>query len=410
LVKRKVKIASQVIEHMNINEFRQNLIKESKEMEKYVIEKRRYFHMYPETQYEEVETSAHLFKILTEIGYEVTKTAETGLIAILDSGKEGRTIALRADIDALNVAEDNDKPYRSKIPGKMHACGHDAHTAMLLTAAHIIYKYKDHLTGKVKLIFQPAEEGGGGADRIVKEGHLKDVDQIFGIHVWREKPSGVIGTRKGPFLASADQFEITIKGKGGHAASPHQTFDPTAVLVDIYNAIQKIVSREIDPLEKVVITTPQLEGSDAHNIIPTTAKLGGTFRTFSNEIRDHILKRMQEVVEGYSKAWRCEGKFEYALDGIFYPPTINHAESVEDIIEILKPFEEVQEVDLTMGGEDFAFYLNETKGAFLVLGIYNEDKGIIHPHHHPKFDVDEEILWKGTAVYSILAFYNLFKP
>ena len=395
---------------MDLTELKQNLIQESKNIEDYVIEKRRHFHMNPETGYEEVKTSAHILEELTKTGYQVIKTADTGLIAILDSGTEGRIIALRADIDALNVTEDNDKPYCSKIPGKMHACGHDAHTAMLLGAAKIIYKNKDKLTGKIKLIFQPAEEGGGGADKIVKEGHLDDVDQIFGIHVWRELPSGVIGTRKGPFLASADQFKIEIKGKGGHAASPHQTFDPTAVMVDIYNAIQKIISREIDPLDKAVISIPKLEGSDAHNIIPEKATMEGTFRTFSNEVRNHILKRMQEIVEGYSHAWRCEGKFEYAIDGIFYPPTINHADSVEDAREILKSLDEVKDVDLTMGGEDFAFYLNKTKGAFLVLGLYNEEKGIIHPHHHPKFDVDEEVLWKGTAIYSLLAFYNLFKP
>ncbi|MHA1953875.1 MAG: M20 metallopeptidase family protein [Candidatus Heimdallarchaeaceae archaeon] len=394
---------------MEIQEFKQLLIDEAKELQAYVIEKRRYFHMYPETGFEEEKTSAYIEEELKKIGYNIQKTAITGIIATLDSGKEGKTIALRADIDALNVTEDNDKPYCSKIPGKMHACGHDAHTAMLLGAAKIIFKNKDKLTGKIKLVFQPAEEGGGGAKRIVDEGHIDDVDQIFGIHVWQEGPSGVIASRKGPFLASADKFEIEIKGKGGHAASPHQTFDPTAVLVDIYNAIQKIVTREIDPLEKAVISIPMVEGSDAHNIIPTIAKMQGTFRTFNNDVREHILKRMREIVEGYSNAWRCEGKIEYEIDGIYYPPTINHADSVDDLIEILKPLDEVIEADLTMGGEDFAFYLNKTKGAFICLGLYNEEKGIIHPHHHPKFDIDEVILWKGAAIYSLLAFYDLFK-
>ena len=406
----KVEISTKFKELMDNEEFKQILIRESKNMEEYVIARRRQFHMYPETGFEEFKTSAFLEEELKKIGYDVIKTAGTGLIAIIDSGKEGKTIALRADMDALNVTEDSNKPYCSKIPGKMHACGHDAHTAMLLTAAHIIYKHKDKLVGKLKLIFQPAEEGGGGAKKIVDEGYIDDVDQIFGIHVWREIKTGTIATRKGPFLASSDQFKIEIKGKGGHAASPHQTFDPTAVMVDIYNAIQKIVSREIDPLDKVVISIPMLEGSDAHNIIPSIAKMEGTFRTFSNEVRNHILKRMEEIVEGYSHAWRCEGIFENAIGGVFYPPTINHADSVDDIIEILKSLDEVKEVDLTMGGEDFAFYLNKTKGAFIALGLYNEEKGIIHPHHHPKFDVDEDILWKGTAIYSILAFYNLFKP
>ncbi|MBY9001588.1 MAG: amidohydrolase [Candidatus Heimdallarchaeota archaeon] len=389
-------------------DLKNSLIEESKSIEQYVIETRRHIHMYPETKYEEENTAQFIEEELHKIGYETVRTAKTGVIAVLEGDTEGKTVALRADTDALNIQEENDVPYKSKIPGKMHACGHDSHVAMLLGAAKILYKHKDKLSGKVKLIFQPAEEGGGGAAKIVEEGHLDDVDSIFGIHVWRELEAGIIGTRSGPFLASADQFRITIKGKGGHAASPQQTFDPTAVLPDIYNAIQKIVSREIDPLEKAVISIPMISGSDAHNIIPSEASMEGTFRTFSNDVRDFIIKRITEIVEGYSHAWRCEGKAEFEIDGIYYPPTINHKESVDNLKEILKPLDEVQEADLTMGGEDFAFYLNKTKGAFIALGLHNEDKGIIHPHHHPKFNVDEDSLWKGTAIYSLLGFYYVF--
>ncbi|MEE9409812.1 MAG: amidohydrolase [Candidatus Heimdallarchaeota archaeon] len=393
---------------MELEELKKVLIEEAKAVEGYVIDTRRQIHMYPETKFEEEKTATLIEEELHKIGYETIRTAKTGVIATLEGIKEGKTIALRADTDALNVHEENDIPCKSRYPGKMHACGHDAHVAMLLGAAKIIHKYKNNIEGRVKLIFQPAEEGGGGAAKIVEEGHLDDVDEIFGIHAWRELDSGVIGTRKGPFLASADEFRITITGKGGHAASPNQTFDPTSVMVDIYNAIQKIVSREIDPLEKAVITTPVMKWSDAHNIIPTDAKMEGTFRTFNNGVRDFIIQRITEIVEGYSHAWRCEGKVEFEIDGIFYPPTINHDESVDNVIEILKPLDEVIEADLTMGGEDFAFYLNKTKGAFIALGLYNEEKGIIHPHHHPKFNVDEETLWKGTAVYSMLAFYGIF--
>ncbi|MHA1829273.1 MAG: carboxypeptidase CpsA [Candidatus Heimdallarchaeaceae archaeon] len=389
---------------MEIKELVTKIIEESKNLENFIIQTRRQIHMYPETGYEEVNTAKLVQDELEKLGYEIHNAAKTGIIGILDTGKEGKTIALRADMDALNVTEENDLPYSSKVPGKMHACGHDAHVAMLLGAAKILAKYKEQLKGKIKLIFQPAEEGGGGAKKIVEEGHLKDVDEIFGIHVWRELPAGAIGTRKGPFLASSDQFIVTIRGKGGHAASPHQSIDPTAVLADIYNAIQKIRSREIDPLEKAVITTPVIKGSDAHNIIPTTAQLEGTFRTFNTEIREFIIKRIKEIVEGYSKAWRCEGTVQFEIGGIYYPPTINHEDSVEKVKRILKPLDDVQEIDLTMGGEDFAFYLLETKGAFIALGLYNEEKGITYPHHHPKFNVDEEVLWKGTAIYALLGF------
>ena len=392
---------------MNAEELQKKLIEESIIVSQYVIDTRRQIHMFPETKFEEENTASFIEEELHKIGYQTIRTAGTGVIAVLEGNEGGKSIALRADTDALDIAEDNELPYKSQIPGKMHACGHDAHIAMLLGAAKIFYKYKEHIQGKIKLIFQPAEEGGGGAKKIVEEGHIDDVDEIFGIHVWRELPSGVLGTRKGAFLASSDQFIITITGKGGHAASPEQTFDPTAVLADIYNAIQKIVSREINPLENAVISVPVIKGSDAHNVIPSTATMEGTFRTFNTEVRKLILKRIKEIVEGYSHAWRCEGKVEFEIGGIFYPPTVNHEQSVEDVIKILQPLDKVVEVNKTMGGEDFAFYLLKTKGAFIALGLHNEEKGIIHPHHHPKFNVDEEVLWKGTATYALLGFYSL---
>lgn len=366
--------------------------------------------MNPETAFEEVKTRDYVEAELAKIGFETIRTARTGVIAIYKSGKPGSVIALRADIDALNLTEENDFPYKSQIEGKMHACGHDAHTAMLLGAAKIIYRNRSQITGTVKLLFQPAEEGGGGGKLIVDEGHLDDVDRIFGIHVWRELKSGVIGTRKGGLLASADEFGITIKGKGGHAAAPHQSIDPTAVLVDIYNALQKIVTREIDPFDNVIISTPMLQASDAHNVIPSQAKIKGTFRTIDPKVREYIVKRIPEIVEGYCKAWRCEGVVDFnEEDMIPYPPLINDAETVDDVIKILKDTDfDLTTMDPSMGGEDFAFYTQKTKGAFFGLGIFNEEKGIVAPHHHPKFRVDEAILWRGTALYSILAFFSIF--
>ncbi|MHA1685371.1 MAG: M20 metallopeptidase family protein [Candidatus Heimdallarchaeaceae archaeon] len=386
----------------------QKIVEKAKNLEEKLIERRRHIHMYPETAFEEYETQKYIEEELKKAGYEPVRIAGTGVMAILEGEHPGPTIGLRADIDALNVEETNDVPYKSKNKGKMHACGHDAHTACLLTAAEILKEYKSQLHGKIKFFFQPAEEGGGGGKKIVDEGHLNDVDYIFGLHVWKDQEAGVIGTRKGPMLASADAFSITIKGKGGHAASPHQTIDPTSVLVDIYNALQKLTTREVDPLEHVVLTTPQFRGSHAFNIIPDEAKLEGTLRTFNLEVREYLLHRIREIVEGYSKAWQCEGTF--TLEGMSYPPVINDSEVVD---KALKLFEGVldpinPEIELSLGGEDFAFYLQKTKGAFITLGIENKAKGIVYPHHHSKFDVDESVLWKGAALYAILGFFGTF--
>lgn len=398
---------------MNTSNIKKGLIRESKEIDQYIIEMRRKIHMWPETGFEEEKTGSLIVSELQNMGYtDIKRIATTGVMATIEGKNEGLTVALRADIDALNLTEDNkDKSYRSKVEGKMHACGHDTHTAMLLGAAKLIIKYKDHIHGKIKLIFQPAEEGGGGGKIIVEEGHLDDVDAIFGIHIWRDEKYGLgeIATGKGGILASADEIKITIKGKGGHAAAPHECIDPTAVLVDIYNALQKIISREIDPLQHVVLTTPMFSASEAHNIIPETATLIGTYRTYDVEIRDYILKRVKEIVKGYSLAWRCESLVETLQ--IPYPPLINHDETVDDVAEILKELDIINTKMIpSMGGEDFAFYTKKTKGVFLMLGTHNEEKGIIYPHHHPKFDVDESILWKGTAIYSILGLcYSPFK-
>ncbi|MFX0122343.1 MAG: M20 family metallopeptidase [Candidatus Hodarchaeota archaeon] len=392
---------------MNSDNLKQTLINEARDLESYVIEKRRYIHMFPETSYEEEKTASFIEEELHKIGYKTQRIAKTGVLAILKGTIEGKTVALRADIDALNISEENDVPYKSQNPGKMHACGHDAHVAMLLGAAKILFKYKEQLQGTLKLIFQPAEEGGGGGKKIAKEGHVDDVDVIFGIHLWHELPAGVIGTRKGAMMASADDFTITIKGKGGHAAAPHQAIDPTAVLTDIYNALQKLISREINPFANVVLTSPMFEGSDAFNVIPPQAVLKGTFRTMDSEVRDYIIKRMKEIVEGYSKAWRCEGFVEFGIIAD-YPPVLNDPQTVDELTEILNELDTVTIMEPTMGGEDFAFYLEKTKGAFMGLGIYNEEKGITVPHHHPKFDVDESILWKGTAIHALLGFYSMF--
>jgi amidohydrolase len=392
---------------MDPRELKRKLIREAKDLESYIIKTRRRIHMDPETAFEEENTAQFIEEELNKIGYKTLRTTKTGVIASIEGLKKGRTVALRADIDALNITEENDFSYRSKNLGKMHACGHDSHTAMLLGAAKILYENKNQLQGPIKLIFQPGEEGGGGGKKIIDEGHFDDVDVVFGIHVWQDLPSGIIATREGAMLASSDRFSITIIGKGGHVATPHQTIDPTAVVSNIYDALQKVVSREINPLDPCILALPMISGSNAHNIIPSVATLRGTFRTLNPEVRNHFIRRIQEIVEGFSKAWRCDGKVEF--DPLAYPPLINNAETVAKVRDILQVLDNVNLISPSMIGEDFAFYLQKTKGVFFVLGIRNEEKGIIYPHHHPKFQIDESVLWKGTAIYSILGFYWLFE-
>ncbi len=387
---------------MKVEEF---VIKKAKELEPYIIERRRDFHMYPELKYEEERTSSIVSKELEELGYEVIKTAKTGIIGILRGKEEEKTVALRADMDALPVQEENDVPYKSKVPGKMHACGHDAHTAMLLGAAKILAEIKDKVNGTVKLIFQPGEEGGLGAKKIVEEGHLDDVDAIFGIHVWAELPSGTIGIKEGPLLASADAFKATIRGKGGHGAVPHMSIDPIVVAIDIANAYQKIISREINPLDPAVISVTKIVAGTTFNVIPETAELWGTIRAFNEEVRDFIIERMRQITEGYAKSMRCEGELKLTME--YIPPTINDKGLADFARKILKPLGEIVEPRPTLGAEDFAFYAQKIPGLFVLLGIRNEKRGIVYPHHHPKFNVDESVLWKGSAIYALLAYEYL---
>jgi amidohydrolase len=382
------------------------IIKEAHNMQSKLIEMRRYFHMHPETMYDEENTASFIENELKNIGFSPIRVAGTGITAILKGTKEGKTIGLRADMDALNITEKNDKPYISQNPGKSHMCGHDAHMACLIGAARILWNYKESLQGNIKLIFQPAEEGGAGAYKMINEGVLDGVDEIFGLHVWSPLDTGKIGIRSGAVMASSDIFEIIIKGKGGHAAFPHLSIDPSAIVPEIYNALQKIISREIDPLETAVISIPVFKGSNAHNIIPTRFTLKGTLRTLNSTIRDYIIKRMHEIVKGYAEAWRC--KAEIKLFEPSYPLVVNDAELTEQISEILVPLGPLTNIPPNMGGEDFAFYQQKVKGVFLFLGIKNMEKNIIHPHHHPEFDIDEDILWKGAAMYSLLGFKNLF--
>ncbi|ASJ17272.1 peptidase M20 [Thermococcus chitonophagus] len=374
-------------------------LKEAEKIKEEIIEWRRDFHMHPELGFEEERTSRIVEEHLREWGYRI-KRVGTGIIA--DIGEGERTIALRADMDALPIQEENDVPYKSKIPGKMHACGHDAHTAMLLGAAKIIAEHSDELKNRVRLIFQPAEEGGNGALKMIEGGALEGVNAIFGLHVWAELDSGVVGIREGPFLAGVGRFLARIIGKGGHGAAPQYTIDPIPAAADAILALQRIVAREVDPLESAVVTVGRVQGGTAFNVIPEFVELEGTFRFFTNELGEFLKSRIVEIIENTAKAHRCRAEVEADILG---PPTINNGEMAKFVRRVAEDIGlNVGEVRKTLGGEDFAFYLQKVPGAFIALGIRNEEKGIVYPHHHPKFDVDEDVLHLGTALEVALAF------
>lgn len=372
------------------------------EMKEWLIGIRREIHMYPELGFEEVKTSRLISEWLERFGLEVQKgVAGTGVIGLLRGKSQGKTVAIRADMDALPIEELNEVPYASKIKGKMHACGHDAHVTILLGVARIFSSLRDQIKGNIKWIFQPAEEGGGGGKRMVEEGVLENprVDAIFGAHVFPQIEIGKVGICKGKALASADRFIIKLIGQSGHAASPHLAKDPILAAGHLITQIHSIVSREVDPLESAVITIGKVSGGTAFNIIPDEVELLGTVRALSPEIQEKMKKRIEEVVRGVTQAFGMRYDFEYEYG---YPVLINEPEMIQLVASACAKGigeENIVEVPPSMGAEDFAFYLEKVPGAFFRLGIRNESKGVVHPYHNSRFDIDEDVLPFGVEMF-----------
>ncbi len=356
-----------------------------------VIALRRDFHMHPELGFEEHRTSGIVEDYLRDLGLDVRRMAGTGVVAELNNGGK-RRIALRADMDALPIQEENDMPYRSRIPGRMHACGHDAHTAMLLVAAKILSGMD--FEGKIRFIFQPAEEGLNGALRMVEDGAIEGVDAILGIHVWADLPSGQIAISPGPVLANVDRFLIKVIGQGGHGASPHQTRDPIVAAASIVMGLQTIVSRNVKPLESAVVTVGRISGGTAFNIIPEEVILEGTARSFDEEIHSILEERVIEISQRMAESLGCHTDVDFQR--LNYA-TVNDETLANVCREVASEFMQVVEQERNMGGEDFSEYSRRIPGLFAFLGIRNEEKGIVHPHHSPKFDVDEDALIYGVA-------------
>ncbi len=359
-----------------------------------LVERRRDFHRHPELAFEEHRTAGIVAEELNALGLEVQSgVGQTGVIGILEGKSDGPTILYRADMDALPVHEENEAEYVSQVAGKMHACGHDGHTAIALGIAKLLSNHRHDLNGRVKFVFQPAEEMGQGASSMIADGALEAPvpDRSLGIHLWNDLEVGKVSVVSGPTMSGAGLFEITITGKGGHGAMPHQTADPIVCAAQIIVALQSIVSRNVDPLDLVVVTIGQLQGGSARNIIPQTVSFSGSFRLFREESRDLIKSRMYDIATGVASAMGCRADVEFGL-GI--GPVINDdavAAQARTVFAALG--EAVKVVDQPwMASEDVGLFMERNPGAYLLVGSANHERQLDFPHHHPRFDIDEDVL------------------
>ena len=377
-----------------------NIRKEIEFIKESIISTRREIHMFPELAFNEFRTSKLVTKKLKSFGFEVeTGVGKTGVVGTLRGKNSSKTIALRADMDALPMQETSELEYKSKNDGIMHACGHDGHTAILLGAAEVLSEKKNLLNGDVKFLFQPAEEGHGGARYMIEDGAINNVDEIYGLHLWNYQKYGTIGVKSGPIMAAADIFKIKINGIGGHGAAPQGTKDAVLIASHLVQTLQTIVSRNINPIESTVVTIGTINGGYNFNIIADTVSLKGTSRAYTEENRQLVKSRLIEIIEGTEKIFGCEIDLDYE-DG--YPPTINHDIESNHLLNAAKKIvgEGAGYPYLSMGGEDFSYFLREKPGCFFFVGsspLNREPLSV--PHHCSHFDIDERALLVGSSVF-----------
>lgn len=371
-------------------------------MKDWLIEIRRTIHSRPELGFEEIETSKLVAEWLERFGIEVKRgVARTGVVGLLRGADGGATIGLRADMDALPIEEATGAPYASMIKGKMHACGHDAHVAVLLGVARFFASIRDRLKGNIKLIFQPGEEGFAGGKSMVEEGVLENpkVDAIFAAHVFPFLSTGKVGISEREAMASSDRFGIRVIGKGGHGAYPHTTRDPITAAGYIITQVQSIVSRNVNPLDSAVVSFGGIHGGKAYNVIPDEVELTGTVRALNPAVREQLKEGLDQVIRGVALSLGLDYRFEFEYG---YPVLINDPQMSKLVISACSKEVGKENVEIlrpSMGGEDFAYYLEKCPGALFRLGVRNEEKGMIHPHHNGKFDIDEDVLPFGVEMF-----------
>jgi amidohydrolase len=387
---------------MEINSLRKHIQEEGESIFPHIQAIRRELHAQPELAFEEEQTAAVVCRELEALGIPYTKgVAKTGVVGRIEGTQPGPVLALRADMDALPIQEQNDAPYCSQVPGKMHACGHDFHTSSLLGTAHILQKFKENLKGSIKLIFQPSEEKlPGGASVMIQEGVLRNpaVQSILGQHVMPQLDCGKVGIRSGMYMASTDEIYLTISGKGGHGALPHLTVDPVMITAQALVSLQQVVSRSADPRIPSVLTFGKVQANGATNIIPELVYLEGTFRTYDEKWRAEAHRLIRRTAEGIAEALGGKANLEIRRG---YPVLFNNPDLSGKVRKDIADYvgeEQVVDLDLWTAAEDFAWYTQEIPGCFYRIGTRNESRGIIHGLHTPQFDVDENALKISTGL------------
>ena len=380
--------------------YSQEIVRLADQFQPQLIEVRRRIHRHPELGFQEIKTAALVAETLQGLGLEVQQVAKTGVVGLLRGSTDGPTVALRADMDALPIQELNETEYKSQEPGVMHACGHDVHTASLLGAAMILASLKEHIKGNVKFIFQPAEEGPGGALPMIAAGVLENpkVDYIFGAHVWHDVPAGSIAAQAGPIMAAPDNFTITITGRGGHGAQPHLCIDALAVAVQFISGLQQIVSRKTNPFDPVVLTIGQMTAGVRGNVIAEQAVLNGTLRTLNKTTQINCQKWMEDILAATCSAYGATYTLTYTEQ---YDLTASDTALTEQLIvsarAVLGNEHVITQLEPSMGGEDFSFFMKDIPGVYYRLGIGDREKGL-YPIHHNRFDVNENALAVGAKV------------